>query len=300
MPMQCGRSLLVGLLFVTVAVTTPTSSPAATLGVDGGAKTLKRLGTKDFRILGSFEAWSNRRDAAKAIREARSVGAIPLITWEPWKPPAVGTQNQGSAQPRYSNRSIAAGRHDRYIRSFAKSLARYRRTVYLRFAHEFPGGWYPWSIDPVNYKRAWRRIHLIFKRSGAGNVRFVWSPQLYVNRMGERGRPYWPGTRYVDFVSTSFVYFGRSSQGPHAPMIAGLSQLSEFGKPAIISEANVEYSVRHEVMRDLATFVKANDWIRAVVWSQSISRGQREWAKTKMEWPLHEDPQAIELLRSMR
>lgn len=291
----------VPLLVATVLCgSAASSSSAATLGVDGGASTLKRLGAKDFRILGSFEAWSNRRDASSAVRAARSVRAIPLITWEPWAPPPIGTQNQGTAQPRFSNRSIAAGRHDRYIRRFAKSLARYGRTVHLRIAHEFPGQWYPWSIDPESYRRSWRRIHLIFRRSGASNVRFVWSPQLYVKQMGDRSRPYWPGSRYVDLVSTSFVYFGRASQGPHAPMIAGLAQLREFGKPAIISEANVEYSVRHEVMRDLATFVNANSWIRGIVWSQSVSRGQHEWAKTRMEWPLEGDSEALAILRSMR
>ena len=228
----------------------PRISHAATLGVDGGASTFKRLGSNDFRILGSFEAWSNQRDASKAIRAARSVRATPLITWEPWAPPPIGTKDQGAAQPRFSNRSIAAGT-TRSLHPPVRQIARaHRRTVYLRLAHEFPGQWYPWSIDPESYRRAWRRIHLIFRRSGASNVRFIWSPQLYANQLAVRARPYWPGSQYVDFVSTSFVHFG-PSHGPHGPMIAGLAQLKEFGKPAIISEANVEYSNRHEVMREL-------------------------------------------------
>lgn len=292
---------IVLVLFVATFVVSagPGISHAATLGVDGGASTFKRLGSNDFRILASFEAWSNQRDASKALRAARSVHATPLITWEPWAPPPIGTKDQGAAQPRFSNRSIAAGRHDRYIRRFAKSIAQHRRTVYLRLAHEFPGQWYPWSNDPDDYRRAWRRIHLIFRRSGANNVRFIWSPQLYANQLAVRARPYWPGSQYVDYVSTSFIHFG-PSHGPHGPMIAGLAQLKEFGKPAIISEANVEYSNRHEVMRELAAFVRSNRWIRAIVWSQSVSRGQHDWAQTRMEWPLRGDDEALAILKSMR
>lgn len=295
------RSAIVATAFaLVICAATSAESHAATLGVDGGPVKLKPLRTSGFRILGSFEAWSNRRGATAALRAARSVQAVPLITWEPWAPPPLGTKKQGAPQRRYSNATIAAGRHDRYIRQFAKSLARYERPVYIRFAHEFPGTWYPWSTDPKGYRQAWRRMHLIFRRSKADNVRLVWSPQIAVNGLRTTADPYWPGSKYVDYVSTSFVYFGAAIQGPHQPMVDSISQLRAYGKPVIISEANAEHSVRYEVMRSLADFVRDNRWIRAVVWSQSTSRGQRNLDGTRMEWSLRADAQAVRILQSMR
>lgn len=73
-----------------------------------------------------------------------------------------------------------------------------------------------------------------------------------------------------------------------------------FGKPVMISEANVEFSNRYEVMSDLAAFVASNRWIRAIIWSQTTSRGQHDWAGTRMEWPLRGDDQALAILESMR
>ena len=35
---------------------------------------------------------------------------------------------------------------------FARSLARFPGTVYLRYAHEMNGYWYPWSRDPAAYR----------------------------------------------------------------------------------------------------------------------------------------------------
>lgn len=294
------RSMLIVLAMTLSGLALPSSSGAAAIGIEGEPSIFRALKSEGFTILGSFEAWSNKRDASTQLKRAERVGAIPLITWEPWLPPPLGTKDQGAAQPRFSNRAIASGKHDRYIRAFAKSLASYRKKIYLRLAHEFPGSWYPWSRDPASYRRAWRRIHLIVRRAGASNVRFVWSPQIDRSKLEANSAPYWPGKRYVDFVSTSFVYFGLERGGPYQSLVDALAQLRIYDRPAIIAEANTDYANRHEVMASLATFVAANRWIKAVVWSQSKSRGQREWAFNDMEWPLRGDRRAIDLLRSMR
>ena len=61
-------------------------------------------------------------------------------------------------------------------------------SVYLRFAHEMNGYWYPWSHGPRGYVFAWRRIVRIFDVAGARNVRFVWSvnPNLYESQRAWR------------------------------------------------------------------------------------------------------------------
>jgi beta-mannanase len=269
---------------------------AITLGVEGKPQTFRALKSHGFKTLAAFEAWSNDRSAKSQLDAARGAGAAPQITWEPWRPPAFGVKDQGAIQPRFSNASIVAGKHDAYIRKFAKSVAAFRRPVVIRYAHEFPGFWYPWNQDAATYRAAWRHIYLLFRRAGARNARFVWAPQLSGNLLATT-QPYWPGAAYVDRVGTSFIYFGRA-QGYYPQMIQWLGQLRQFGKPVMLAEANVERDSRYEVMQALADYLKSNSWIREIVWSQSASRGQSQYG-TQMKWSLARDPRALAILTSI-
>ena len=72
---------------------------------------------------------------------------------------------------------IVQGRHDKYIRQWARELkaasARHgNRRIGVRFAHEAAGPWFPWSIrkfdnSAANYKGAWRHLHKQFATVGA-------------------------------------------------------------------------------------------------------------------------------------
>ena len=49
--------------------------------------------------------------------------------------------------------------------------ANYEKPLYLRFAHEMNGGWFPWGVGtngngPADYVAAWRHIHDIFEQKG--------------------------------------------------------------------------------------------------------------------------------------
>ena len=92
-----------------------------------------------------------------------------LVSWEPWTPvpAALGVDAQSKPQPGYRNIDIARGAQDRYIMRFARSLARFPGTVWLRYAHEMNGYWYPWSRDARAYRWAWRRIVRLFGVAGA-------------------------------------------------------------------------------------------------------------------------------------
>lgn len=45
--------------------------------------------------------------------------------------------------------------------------------VYLRFAHEFNGSWYPWTpaagISADTYVPTWRRVHDVFSQDGVAS-----------------------------------------------------------------------------------------------------------------------------------
>jgi beta-mannanase len=142
-------------------------------------------------------------------------GRTPLLTWEPWDP-----NGGGAWQADFQLQRIARGEYDWMIRQWADGLAAAGSTIYLRPMHEMNGNWYPWG-GTVNgnttrqYRAAWRRIHRIFGRRGADNVRFVWSPlnvdvpATRANRM-ER---YYPGDRYVDVLALDGYNWGAGGPG---------------------------------------------------------------------------------------
>jgi mannan endo-1,4-beta-mannosidase len=148
-----------------------------------------------------------RWNVKKAVRSIRRSGRTPMLTWEPYKP---------GPWEAYRNRVIASGAYDRYIRFWARGLKRLKRPVYIRFAHEFNGDWYPWG-GPVNdnsvssFKRMWRHVVTVMRQAGARNVRWVWSPLVE----GPKGKPnfsrYYPGHRYVDVLGLSGFNWGAST-----------------------------------------------------------------------------------------
>ena len=128
-------------------------------------------------------------------------GATPLLTWEPWDPAG------GAAQPTFSLAAIADGRHDAYIRAWARQAAADGRPFYLRLAHEMNTTAYPWGTAPGNangntpaqYVAMWRHVHAIFAAEGATNVRWVWSPNTE-DATGPSYAQLYPGDAYVDWV----------------------------------------------------------------------------------------------------
>ena len=134
------------------------------------------------QLIAKFEAFANRRTIDPWLRQVERVGIRRmLVSWEPWAPVPVswGTALQARPQPGLRNIDIARGAQDRYILAFARSLARFRGTVYLRFAHEMNGYWYPWSHGARAYVFAWRRIVRIFGVAGAQEraLRLVGQPE---------------------------------------------------------------------------------------------------------------------------
>lgn len=121
-------------------------------------------------------------------------GAVPLIAWEP-------LSYQGSEFPL---RLIQRGRYDRYIRESARAAAAWGRPILLRFMHEMNGDWYPWGRgvagnNSYRLRAVWRRVVRLFRDQGAGNVEWVWTPN--VNTGGDLPfRDLYPGDAWVDWV----------------------------------------------------------------------------------------------------
>jgi beta-mannanase len=190
-----------------------------------------------------FQAWGDddRAFAGYWISQAAQNGAIPVITWEPWRRDFA---NPTAEQPDYSLASIAAGDHDDYIRTWAGAAAGTGVPIIIRFAHEQstePGSrlWYPWQGDPENYRAAFRHIVGLFREAGASNVQFLWSAMWLDGSAAE----YYPGSDVVDLIGTTVLNHGTAVTTPWAQwrtfgeLFGGQYQAAAgWGKPIFLTE----------------------------------------------------------------
>ncbi len=140
----------------------------------------------------------------------------PMITWEPWVPGA------GVNQSEYSLAVISGGKYDDYIRQSANEIKKYGRPVFIRFAHEMNGDWYPWSgtvngNTPSQYVATWKHVVDIFKSENVSNVTWVWCPNAgsYPAVPANDLSRYYPGDAYTDWVGLDGYNWGeyQGSQG---------------------------------------------------------------------------------------
>lgn len=129
-------------------------------------------------------------------------GSVPEVTWEPWNPAA------GVNQPDYSLASIAAGKYDAYLTSWARDIAAWGKPIRIRLMHEMNGTWYPWCVGvngntAADYVAAWRHVRGLF--AAVPNAQWVWCPNI--------GTPFnlmFPGSSMVDEVALD----GYNGYGP--------------------------------------------------------------------------------------
>ncbi|MCJ1711631.1 beta-mannanase [Clavibacter michiganensis subsp. phaseoli] len=208
-----------------------------------------------------------------ALDSVAARGAETLLTWEPWEAGA------GADQPAYTNASIAAGDHDAYIREWGAALAKWGGPVYLRYAHEMNGDWYPWAegVDgngAGSYAAAWRHVHDVVAAQGAANVRWVWTPNVpYTGSTALVGL--YPGDAYVDVVGLDGYNWGTGVTGrswvqPDDLFGPGLERLRGIapGKPVIVAEtASSEVGgSKARWDEDLVAYLQAQPDVQAFVW----------------------------------
>lgn len=159
------------------------------------------LAGKQITVLTRWEHWGLGRGGRidiKWLRRVAQAGAFPMITWVPWDPTIPTPESQRG----YLMRDLAAGAHDAYIADIASEVAEWDGPVFIRFAQEMNGTWYPWGKHqntPEEFVAAWRHVHDIFARNGAGHVTWVWNPS-------EKNHPeslglWYPGDDVVDWVA---------------------------------------------------------------------------------------------------
>jgi hypothetical protein len=255
----------------------------------GAARAWTRANGPRPRIVNWFQQWQSgeRRFRPDWAHRVARAGAVPMITWEPWDAPA--GEKHVVTQPDVALARIADGDFDGYVRAWARDIAAYRGPVLIRLMHEMNGTWYPWGVHvngntPADFVRAWRHVHRVFDRAGARNVSWVWS----INNL-EGGTttettdiaPFYPGRRWVDWVSTSGFNWGTayswSGWRTADQLYRGTyDALARFGKPIMISEIGTTGDggdARTWVRQTLARLRTDYPRLHAVLWYDDIDGG---------------------------
>jgi beta-mannanase len=199
-------------------------------------------------------------------------GAVPVVTWEPWDWDAPDSGAFGLA-------AVAAGDHDPHLRQWADALRTWGRPVQLRFAHEQNGDWYPWAVGvsgttAADHVAAFRHVVEVFDAQGAGNVQFVWNPNVRFPGSSPMAET-WPGTRYVDRVALDGYNWGTSSPGhrwqePEEVFGDSLEELRELapGIPITVTEvaSAEEGGDKAAWVTDLVAYLDGQADVAAFVW----------------------------------
>ncbi len=191
---------------------------------DSLAASAHRLGHAPAVAVVFYQVPMSRRERTwldQAASQARKTGTMLLVTLEP----RAGLERV--TQP--------------VVKDLARLLDGYNRRgtpVFLRFAHEMNGSWYPWGQQPRAYVSAFRRVATAVHHWAPGTA-MVWAPNYgggypfaggtYEARSGTAAAreldtdgdsritpaddpyaPYWPGRRYVDWVGMSVYHWGAS------------------------------------------------------------------------------------------
>ncbi|NYD40422.1 glycoside hydrolase family 26 protein [Nocardioides panaciterrulae] len=181
-----------------------------------------RLGRTPAVAVGFYQLPMRKRDRTwldQAVTQARAAGTMLLVTLEPRA--GLGKVTQP------------------VVEDLARLLDGYNRQgtpVFLRFAHEMNGSWYPWGQQPQAYVSAFRRVADAVHRWAPGTA-MVWAPNYgggypfaggryaatpgsaaaraldtdgdgRVTQSDDPYAPYWPGRRYVDWVGMSIYHWG--------------------------------------------------------------------------------------------
>jgi hypothetical protein len=171
--------------------------------------------------------------AAGFVRTAAEHGALTVVQIDP--------KNVSLA-------SIAAGKYDAYLQSYAAAVKEFGGQLVLSFGHEMNGTWYSWayhSTAPAVFRAAWRHVVTVFRTAGASNVKWLWTVNAITAESVTVANPgpWWPGGSYVNWVGLDGYYYSplTSFAQVFGPTIVEIKHLTR--DPILISETGALSSI---------------------------------------------------------
>ncbi len=235
------------------------------------AATDARIGRKPAVHLTYF-AWSDDWPRESVVADDFATGRIPLVNWEP-----------DSSNGPIDFDQIIAGTYDAMITTRARDVAALGHPFFLDFAAEMNGdeGW--GGNNPTRYIAAWRHLHDIFTANGAGNVVWVWAPNVTDIPNGPATMEYYPGDAYVDWTGVDGYNWGSSDPDfawqSFKEVFADIyPKLAAKGKPILIGEMASDEAggSKAQWIGDIVGTLKSDyPAIRAFVWFDTDK--ERHW-----------------------
>jgi hypothetical protein len=236
------------VLIAAVMVAVATRSPRAG---SGSTDTVRYLGVYE---PGAPDSYTNINQFAQAVGRQPNLVSYYSAWYEPFNADFAASAAKHGAQTlvqidarNISLASIASGRYDYYIRSYAAAVKAFGGPVILSFDHEMNGNWYPWGYthaSAADFVAAWRHIVTIFREQGARNVTWLWTVNI-IDTLDDHvasPTPWWPGASYVNWVGVDGYYYSPSTTFAFlfGPTIAYLRELTR--DPIIIAETGAARS----------------------------------------------------------
>jgi len=252
----------------------------------------EKLSGKKLAIVTMGSFWGKEEFPEGQVQVIKEYGAIPLIFWYPWGPP----YEQNELQQRYSLKNIIDGKHDEYIRRWAKGVKASGVPVIVAFAPEMNGDWFSWSgyfngagesayfgkpdraDGPERFVFAYRHVVDVVRSVNARNIIWLFhvnatpSPQADWNTLDA----YYPGDSYVDWVGMSA--FGKQiNPGDWLSFeeISGTAydSLAAFKKPILVVTGVGEFEDGNKaewITQTYSVIKEEYPGIKAVIWWHDI------------------------------
>ena len=163
-------------------------------------------------------------------------GSVPLITWEPWITHKLGALD-----------AIATGCYEDYVKRFIQAAKDWGKPIFLRFAHEMNGNWYPWDgehngqfLGSKKYKEVWIYLYNVRSELKADNIKLVWcvNNSSVPDTSWNKAAAYYPGDQYVDWIGMDGYNWGYRKWEDFDSVFGGVYKelVSLTQKPIMIGE----------------------------------------------------------------
>jgi mannan endo-1,4-beta-mannosidase len=245
------------------------------------------------RALQFSQGWAHDKFRPEAFNAIADRGMLPIVSWEPWDYTLPGQASSSGDQPAYRLAAIVNGTYDEYIRSWATGIAKLPYPVVMRFAHEMNGFWYPWceranGNHPGEYVQAWRHVYDLFAQAHAGNVTWLWSPNVTYPGAQSLAELY-PGDEYVDWIGLS-GYYGTAGREAYIGFddifAATLTELATFThRPVVITETGATNAAGQQArwITDMFSRLPRHPEVIGVIWFE---------ATKEIDWRIAKAPDA--------
>lgn len=277
MPFKLARrlALLLSVALVACAGAAGSARAAITVGINtpdapypAEFEAFSQLVGAKPKLVMWYQSWAEPIFYEKQMAWADSTGATPVVTWAP----------QNGAHSMRLRDIYRYKRYDRYLLRSATLAREYGKPFFVRFGHEMnlPGSAFGpgrGGNRPRDFGKAWRYVVRLFRRHGATNVRWVWTPNVDCAGKCPFGK-FYPGDSFVDWVGLDGYNYGAVDRTPWLSLVdvfqhsyRAMRRLTR--KPLMIAEtASTEHGGDKAawIRQGFAELPQAMPQVRAVLW----------------------------------